>query len=98
MTDTERKAEFRWASIAGADPEPVEVIELDGRKGILTTGCADPFWLDDEAVGIVLHASAMGRPTPFESVDQRAKREAKYQAEKAAYNKAHPHHGWRGPR
>lgn len=45
---TERKTEFWWASIAGADPEPVEKTEVDGRPAVYTCGCADPFFLDDK--------------------------------------------------
>ena len=43
---SERKTEFWWASIAGADPEPVEKTEHDGRPCVYTLGCADPFYLD----------------------------------------------------
>lgn len=51
---TDRKAEFYWASVAGADPEPVELVIIDGRKAIYTCGCGDPFFLDDKAVKITL--------------------------------------------
>lgn len=44
---SERKTEFRWASIGGADPEPVELVEIDGRQAVYTCGCGDPFYLDD---------------------------------------------------
>lgn len=63
MSDTlPRKTTFAWASIAGAPPEPVEVVDEKSfmgigsstRKGVLTTGCQDPFWLDDDAAGVVL--------------------------------------------
>lgn len=43
----EKKSIFVWASIAGADPEPVELTEVDGRRAIYTCGCGDPFFLDD---------------------------------------------------
>lgn len=54
---TERKAKFCWASIAGADPEPVELVRIDGRPAIYTCGCADPFYLDDRAVPVRLGRS-----------------------------------------
>lgn len=43
----ERKTEFWWASIDGADPEPVERTKVDGRPAVYTCGCADPFYLDE---------------------------------------------------
>lgn len=46
---SDRKTKFMWASIAGADPEPVEVTTLDGRPVVYTLGCNDPFYLDDGA-------------------------------------------------
>lgn len=47
-----RKAKFCWASIAGADPEPVEMVSIDGRAAIYTCGCADPFYLDDASMPV----------------------------------------------
>ncbi len=87
-----RKATFAWASIGGADPEPVEVIEENGRKGILTIGCQDPFWLDDAAAGVVLYVNPLDRPTNPEIPEQRDARNAAYEAGKRVY------HSWRGPR
>lgn len=49
---SERKAQFCWASIAGADPEPVELVRIDGRLAIYTCGCADPFFLNDKSVPV----------------------------------------------
>jgi hypothetical protein len=49
-----RKIEFWWASIAGADPEPVEVTSLDGERVAYTCGCADPFYLDRKDCAAVL--------------------------------------------
>lgn len=49
---TERKAKFCWASIAGSDPEPVELVSIDGRRAIYTCGCADPFYLDDASMPV----------------------------------------------
>ena len=88
---TVRKAEFVWASIAGADAEPVEIIEESGRKGILTTGCADPFWLDDETAGVVIYANWLARPDRLTTLEEQAKADALYKARQES-------HGWRGPR
>ncbi len=88
-----RKTHFGWASIAGADPEPVELIETDGRKGVLTTGCADPFWLDDEAAGIVVYdGSPLERPKNPETQGQRDLREAKYRSKQAAVKASYEWH------
>lgn len=88
-----RKVDFGWASIAGADPEPVELIETDGRKGLLTIGCEDPFWLDDESVGIVVYdGSPLSRPSNPETREQRDLREEKYRAKQAAVKAAYDWH------
>lgn len=50
----ERKTTFYWASIAGAEPEPVEVTMLDGRKVAYTLGCPDPFYLDEKPCPVKL--------------------------------------------
>ena len=96
MTDPkaeqQRKTLFAWASIAGADAEPVELIEQDGRKGVLTFGCPDPFWLDDDVAGVVVYANDLSRPKSPETPEQQAERQAKYEAKKP-YG-----HSWRGPR
>lgn len=42
------KQRVAWASIGGATPEPVKLIERDGRRGVLRLGCPEPFWLDGE--------------------------------------------------
>lgn len=44
---SDRKTKFYWASVAGADPEPVEVCTVEGRRACYTLGCADPFFLDE---------------------------------------------------
>lgn len=85
------KAEFAWASIAGADPEPVEIIERDGRKGVLTIGCPDPFWLDDKSVRVRLNWERMERPDNVQTDRQRKLAETRY------WNRAE-RHSWRGPR
>jgi hypothetical protein len=92
MPEMIRKATFAWASIAGADAEPVEVIEQDGRRGVLTTGCQDPFWLDDDKAGVLLYVNTLKRPHPLETQEQRAARQKEYEAYRAT------RHGWRGPR
>jgi hypothetical protein len=92
MTEETRKATFAWASIAGADPEPVELVEENGRKGVFTTGCIDPFWLDDPDAGVVLYVNPLVRPENPETQEQRDARDAAYRARKAE------DHRWRGPR
>lgn len=86
------KTTFAWASIAGADPEPVEVIERDGRKGVLTIGCADPFWLDDESAGVRLDWNTLRRPALIQTVAEKNAAEVRYGLRSAGF------HGWRGPR
>lgn len=90
-----KKAEFAWASIAGADPEPVEIIERDGRKGVLTCGCPDPFWLDDKSAGVKLDYDLMNRPLSVITAAQKRRMDAAYQRQRA---KAGFTHGWRGSR
>lgn len=36
---SKRKTEFWWASVAGADCEPVEVTKKDGERVAYTCGC-----------------------------------------------------------
>lgn len=93
-----RKTLFYWASIAGADLEPVEVIEDKGRKGVLTTGCADVFWLDDVSAGVVLYDEPFKRPENPETAEKREARTREYLARRERMWAAGLHHGWRGPR
>lgn len=44
MTDS--KAQFYWAIIGDANPEPVAVVTKDGERFAYTIGCPDPFALD----------------------------------------------------
>ena len=89
----QRKTDFAWASIAGAGAEPVELIDVDGRKGILTIGCQDPFWLDDESAGIVVFTgSRLERPENPETQEQRDKRQDKYKRKEAAVKAAYKWH------
>jgi hypothetical protein len=96
-----RKTNFVWVSIAGADAEPAELIETDGRKGILTIGCQDPFWLDDKTAGIIVYdGDSLIRPNNPETQEQRDLRERIYQAKKTAVNRAyewHRDHAKHGP-
>ena len=88
----QRKALFGWASIAGADPEPVEIVELEGRKAVYTLGCADPFYLDEDPPRVTIYMNKLLRPhNPMtrEEVDKLARG---YEERKAAK------HGWRGAR
>lgn len=88
-----RKDKFAWASIAGSNPEPVELVDVDGRKALLTIGCQDPFWLDDESAGIVVYTGTpLARPDNPETQDQRDGREAKYLAKKVAVKAAYEWH------
>lgn len=91
-------AEFAWASIGGADAEPVELIERDGRKGILTIGCPDPFWLDDETAGIRMSIGRIekGYFLTLETAEERQAREDAYQRRINA--PGYKPHSWRGPR
>jgi hypothetical protein len=87
------KTNFAWASIAGADPEPVELIDIDSRKGLYTIGCADPFWLDDDSAGIVVYTgSPLERPKNPETQEQRDLREKKYRAKEVAVTAAYEWH------
>lgn len=101
MSDLIRKTEFAWASIAGADAEPVELIEDNGRKGLLTIGCRDPFWLDDKAAGILVYnGTPLQRPSNPETQEQRDLREKTYSAKQAAVKAAyvwHFEHSKHGP-
>ena len=109
----DRKTEFYWASIGGADPEPVELVEIDERKAVYTCGCGDPFFLDAPdcpvRLGSEFNASAVGhhnhlwllsfkgKPQPMERPVLASRREAAEMAKQ--YKEAHRRpHSWRGPR
>lgn len=92
---SEPKSEFWWASVSGADCEPVEVTTLDGERVAYTCGCADPFYLDRPDNLIVLVSGPEDRPlTPA----QTAAKEAAWQRQLKRDAKRGIHHGWRGPR
>lgn len=94
MTE-ERKTEFWWASVAGADCEPVEVTMLDGERVAYTCGCGDPFYLDRPdcpvvLVGVGYPRRAMERP--LSPMQQKLADEA-WDRERVGVS-----HSWRGPR
>lgn len=104
-----KKAEFWWASIYGADPEPVEKAEHDGRPCVYTLGCADPFYLDGGAVEFV--GGKIDRPmspaaAKLVADDWQAQRDAARKGIKTYVSlitgKRSPvstwAHSWRGPR
>lgn len=91
-----RKAEFWWASVHGADPEPVEKTEHEGRPCVYTMGCEDPFYLDTEPCVVVFvpasnngdAASPLHRPLhPDVAETRRQEAQANADAESAAYRK-----------
>lgn len=106
------KAAFWWASIHGADPEPVEKTVRDGRPCVLTIGCADPFFLDEEPCRVLLidpRANEYTKPQPIDRpmhpdkiAAERAALEAARDAGRTTYKVGRRiftvPHGWRGPR
>ena len=104
------KSQFYWASIAGADPEPVEVSKLDGRRVAYTCGCADPFFLDEKDCPVRLGTERLspsgtsrllldfkGAPTPMERPEIPDKGEAAI-LDQVFHRRPPAKHGWRGPR
>jgi hypothetical protein len=84
------KSEFWWATVAGADCEPVEVVKKDGERLAYTCGCGDPFYLDRPDCPAVL-VDEMNRPmTP--------KKEKNYYRRQARQAAIAVSHSWRGPR
>lgn len=108
---SERKTSFYWASIEGADPEPVELVLIDGRRAIYTCGCNDPFFLDDKDVKIKLGEEVpsicggsptwifddMGKPGPMSRPAFMSQTERKTQKE-MHHTRIPVRHSWRGPR
>ncbi len=105
----ERKTEFWWASIGGAEPEPVEKTEHEGRPCVYTLGCADPFYLDDPDCPVTL--ASTNRPSGWRSLCfdvknrlpmERPKLPNKDEAQSIddMFHRRMPprSHGWRGPR
>ena len=113
MTDNsniKRKAEFYWASIGGANPEPVEKCLIDGRPAVYTLGCNDPFYLDGPDCPVVLgeiNSIVVGglgflildtdNPTPMERPATLEDSREKMEKAEKDYEKSGPH-SWRGPR
>jgi len=97
----ERKTEFWWATIAGADCEPVEVVTVEGKRLAYTCGCGDPFHLDQPDCPCILVASQaarfgdeggpMLRPLTPKQEKNAFRRKQRQLAEMRA-------HSWRGPR
>jgi hypothetical protein len=111
MPKQNRKVEFWWASIHGADPEPVEkTVTDDGRACVYTLGCADPFYLDESPCPVLfIEDEAMLRPKhpDKEAADLAAMAVAANKGRRtyvSSSGKREPvlgwsrGHGWRGPR
>lgn len=49
-----KKAQFYWAIVGDASPEPVAVVVENGVRVAYTCGCPDPFVLDGENTNIEL--------------------------------------------
>ena len=104
MEKTARKVEFWWASVAGADCEPVEVATVDGERVAYTCGCDDPFYLDRPECPVVLvpidwdftsGGDGVGLPLqrPLTPAEERKAERAERRQERALRA-----HSWRGPR
>ena len=105
---SERKTEFWWASIHGADPEPVEKTEHEGRACVYTLGCSDPFYLDEPGISFI-EDEKMDRPENPITADENDERMHKaamhghrtylaVNGERRAVLGWVSGHGWRGPR
>ena len=95
MSDGKSKSEFWWATIAGADCEPVEVTTLNGKRVAYTCGCGDPFPLDEPDSVCVLVDGPERRPlTPAQELAAKEERERQMEADRKKGIK----HSWRGPR
>jgi hypothetical protein len=90
-------SQFWWASIAGADCEPVEVTTLDGERVAYTCGCGDPFYLDRTDCPCVLVPGDVDDPQPMERPLTPKQEAAKFRRERRAMAEAQKH-SWRGPR
>lgn len=104
-------AKFYWAIVGDASPEPVAVVEEDGKRVAYTCGCQDGFDVDgaDAKIELIPNASAtthdsiflydvMGRPFPMVvpgTPKQRAKERSKREAELMRLEKAGIRHHWR---
>ena len=101
-----RKSQFAWASIAGAQAEPVEITEVDGRPAVYSCGCADPFFLDEPDCPVELGTGyrypwAEGSVFTPEADKFLVRPVVVETSERLAAEKAYAkrkRHGWRGPR
>jgi hypothetical protein len=104
------KSEFFWASVAGAEPEPVEVVNEGPRRAVYTFGCPDPFYLDDPNCPVVLGSRVQvvaggvafsildtEKPLPLVRPALRETSAAEMARQERNYRKSGPH-SWRGPR
>ncbi len=103
MTD---KTQFYWAIIGDANPEPVAVTTLDGKRVAYTIGCPDPFDLDSGNIELVESSGMFGGgvwreepvklspPEKLKSADHtRLRQEAEMRLERD--KKRGISHGWR---
>lgn len=104
-----RKTKFYWASIGGADPEPVEVTAVDGKRVAFTLGCPDPFplgrgshvrlgrcaraWGGSEDFFTTIQPEPMDRPVAA-TADQTTREKERIAWE----NRPVSQHRWRGAR
>lgn len=108
MTDpSPRKTEFWWASIGGAQPEPVEKCTVNDRPAVYTLGCGDPFFLDESDCSVKLGTSvfvpgdstreildfSIKEPMDRPALTTRDERKALKE-----YRTPIRQHSWRGPR
>lgn len=94
------KAEFYWAIVGDASPEPVAVVTENGRRVAYTCGCADPFVIDEGRIELIpdthdprsiLPAHPMRIPlTPKERKKKREESERWLEEEKKA-GRSHGH-------
>lgn len=69
-------AKFYWAVVGNASPEPVAVVDEEGRRVAYTCGCPDPFVVDGADARIQLipcvtnkfapEASYLAEPEPMQ--------------------------------
>ena len=85
----DKKAEFFWGVIGDANPEPVSVVEKDGKRWAYTIGCPDPFRLDDVDANIELLGLRL--IPPLKPAEQQALREER----ERRLGPGTPTHGWR---
>ncbi len=108
MGEIERKTVFYWASIAGADPEPVEVATVDGKRVAYTLGCPDPFPLGKGSpVKLGREALEWGghdvffttySPSPMDRPMHASEHQKQREKERIEWENLIIEHRWRGPR